>query len=228
MSLKGRKQTFKVARGEDGDTNLEEYEITLDEGMVVLDCMHRIQHEQEPDMAVRWNCKAGKCGSCSAEINGRPRLMCMTRMSDVVAETPEGKPIEIRPMKTFLTSKTSSLMFHGTMMLLNVLLLSMVQKPWIGNSTRWKLTECSTSVSALSVSSVSTRVTFYVIMRCSMGLQVLETSSVLHSMKCIPSIPRIAFLKSRRNSESNTATLHAAVQKSVLQESKSPMMPSSN
>ena len=91
MSLKGRKQTFKVARGEDGETNLEEYEITLDEGMVVLDCMHRIQHEQEPDMAVRWNCKAGKCGSCSAEINGRPRLMCMTRMSDVVAETPKGK-----------------------------------------------------------------------------------------------------------------------------------------
>ena len=101
MSLKGRKQAFKLARGEDGETDLKEYEITLDEGMVVLDCMHRIQHEQEPDMAVRWNCKAGKCGSCSAEINGRPRLMCMTRMSDVVAETPEGKPIEIRPMKTF-------------------------------------------------------------------------------------------------------------------------------
>ena len=70
MSLKGRKQTFKVARGEDGETNLEEYEITLNDGMVVLDCMHRIQREQEPDMAVRWNCKAGKCGSCSAEING--------------------------------------------------------------------------------------------------------------------------------------------------------------
>ena len=98
MSLKGKKQAFRVSRGEDGETDLEEYEITLDEGMVVLDCMHRIQHEQEPDMAVRWNCKAGKCGSCSAEINGRPRLMCMTRMSDVVAETPAGKPIEIRPM----------------------------------------------------------------------------------------------------------------------------------
>ena len=101
MSLKGKKQAFRVSRGEDGETDLEEYEITLDEGMVVLDCMHRIQHEQEPDMAVRWNCKAGKCGSCSAEINGRPRLMCMTRMSDVVAETPAGKPIEIRPMKAF-------------------------------------------------------------------------------------------------------------------------------
>ena len=101
MSLKGKKQAFKVARGEDGETTLQDYEITLDEGMVVLDCIHRIQHEEEPDMAVRWNCKAGKCGSCSAEINGRPRLMCMTRMSDVVAETPEGQPIEIRPMKAF-------------------------------------------------------------------------------------------------------------------------------
>ena len=72
------------------DSKLEEYELTLDEGMVVLDCVHRIQYEQEPDLAVRWNCKAGKCGSCSAEINGKPALMCMTRMSDVVAETPPG------------------------------------------------------------------------------------------------------------------------------------------
>ena len=101
MSLKGTKQSFNILRGEGDEASLEGYEIELDEGMVVLDCMHRIQHEQEPDMAVRWNCKAGKCGSCSAEINGRPRLMCMTRMSDVVAETPEGQPIEIRPMKAF-------------------------------------------------------------------------------------------------------------------------------
>ena len=88
MSLKGKNQKFKVLRGEGDVAEMEDYELELDEGMVVLDCMHRIQYEQEPDLAVRWNCKAGKCGSCSAEINGRPRLMCMTRMSDVVAETP--------------------------------------------------------------------------------------------------------------------------------------------
>ena len=81
MSLKGKNQKFKVLRGEGEEADLEEYDLELDEGMVVLDCMHRIQYEQEPDLAVRWNCKAGKCGSCSAEINGRPRLMCMTRMS---------------------------------------------------------------------------------------------------------------------------------------------------
>ena len=101
MSLKGTTQSFSILRGEGDDAMLEAYDLELDEGMVVLDCIHRIQHEQEPDMAVRWNCKAGKCGSCSAEINGRPRLMCMTRMSDVVAETPAGQPIEIRPMKAF-------------------------------------------------------------------------------------------------------------------------------
>ena len=105
MSLKGKMQDFKILRGEGDEAGLEDFSIELDEGMVVLDCVHRIQHEQQPDMSVRWNYKAGKCGSCSAEINGRPRLMCMTRMSDVVAETPEGKPIEIRPMKAFSTCK---------------------------------------------------------------------------------------------------------------------------
>ena len=79
MSLKGRKQAFRVTRGIGEGAEMQEYEIELDEGMVVLDCVHRIQYEQEPELAVRWNCKAGKCGSCSAEINGRPRLMCMTR-----------------------------------------------------------------------------------------------------------------------------------------------------
>ena len=101
MSLKGKKQKFLITRGEGESSTMEDYEIELDEGMVVLDCVHRVQYEQEPDLAVRWNCKAGKCGSCSAEINGRPRLMCMTRMSDVAHEVEDGAPIEIRPMKTF-------------------------------------------------------------------------------------------------------------------------------
>ena len=101
MSLKGRTQKFNILRGEGESTSLEEYELELDEGMVVLDCVHRIQHEQEPDLAVRWNCKAGKCGSCSAEINGKPRLMCMTRMGEVIEEMEEGTSLEIRPMASF-------------------------------------------------------------------------------------------------------------------------------
>src|SRR5215475_12444881 len=65
--------------------------------MVVLDAIHKIQAEQANDLAVRWNCKAGKCGSCSAEINGMPRLMCMTRMN----ELPAGKEVIVEPMKSF-------------------------------------------------------------------------------------------------------------------------------
>ena len=67
------------------------------EGEVVLDVIHRIQADRAPDLACRWNCKAGKCGSCSAEINGLPRLMCMTRMDTL----PEGEPVTVAPMKTF-------------------------------------------------------------------------------------------------------------------------------
>ena len=64
---------------------------------MVLDVIHRIQAGPAPDLACRWNCKAGKCGSCSAEINGRPRLMCMTRMD----ELPAGEPVVVAPMRTF-------------------------------------------------------------------------------------------------------------------------------
>jgi len=71
--------------------------VPLYEGMVVLDAVHYIQATYTNDLAVRWNCKAGKCGSCSAEVNGKPRLMCMTRMD----QFPEGKPIRVEPMRRF-------------------------------------------------------------------------------------------------------------------------------
>src|SRR3989442_14061282 len=89
--------TLKVFRGnKDGGQSLD-YKIPITPGMVVLDALHYIQGHQEPDLAVRWNCKAGKCGSCSAEVNGRPRLTCKTRMDSL----PTDKPITVYPMKTF-------------------------------------------------------------------------------------------------------------------------------
>src|SRR5581483_8131965 len=89
--------TFRVWRGDASAGEYREYTVALDEGMVVLDVIHRIQATQAGDLAVRWNCKAGKCGSCSAEINGKPRLMCMPRMDTL----PPGQTVQIEPMKTF-------------------------------------------------------------------------------------------------------------------------------
>src|SRR3982751_6730360 len=89
--------TFRIWRGDSGGGQCADYSTGVSEGMVVLDAVHQIQAEQAHDLAVRWNCKAGKWGSCSAEINGMPKLMCMTRMDQV----PTDKPITIQPMKAF-------------------------------------------------------------------------------------------------------------------------------
>jgi succinate dehydrogenase / fumarate reductase iron-sulfur subunit len=89
--------TFRIWRGDRGSGAFKDYTTPVSEGMVVLDAVHQIQAEQASDMAVRWNCKAGKCGSCSAEINGMPRLMCMTRLNQL----PLDKPVTVEPMKAF-------------------------------------------------------------------------------------------------------------------------------
>jgi len=89
--------TLRVFRGDRETGKLVDYQVPLTPGMVVLDAIHSIQANQSPDLAVRWNCKAAKCGSCSAEVNGRPRLMCKTRMDSL----PLDQPITVLPMKSF-------------------------------------------------------------------------------------------------------------------------------
>jgi succinate dehydrogenase / fumarate reductase iron-sulfur subunit len=89
--------TFRVWRGERGAGAFEDYKTEVSAGMVVLDAIHQIQAESAPDLAVRWNCKAGKCGSCSAEINGMPKLMCMTRLNSLDLN----EPVTVEPMKAF-------------------------------------------------------------------------------------------------------------------------------
>ena len=89
--------TMRVFRGNPGGGALRDYKVDADEGMVVLDVIHRLQATQAPDLACRWNCKAGKCGSCSAEVDGKPRLMCMTRM-DIFEP---GATVTVTPIRTF-------------------------------------------------------------------------------------------------------------------------------
>ncbi|TCN49414.1 succinate dehydrogenase / fumarate reductase iron-sulfur subunit [Rhodococcus sp. SMB37] len=93
----GYQAAFRIWRGDVDGGDLQDYTVEVNEGEVVLDILHRLQATQTPDLAVRWNCKAGKCGSCSAEVNGRPRLTCMTRMS--VFDPDE--TVTVTPMRTF-------------------------------------------------------------------------------------------------------------------------------
>jgi succinate dehydrogenase / fumarate reductase iron-sulfur subunit len=89
--------TLRIWRGDGAGGQFQDYTAEAGVGMVVLDAVHQVQATQAPDLACRWNCKAGKCGSCSAEINGRPRLMCMTRLTDLPLE----RPVVVEPMQTF-------------------------------------------------------------------------------------------------------------------------------
>ena len=88
---------FKIYRGDDSGGEMVEYETDVTEGMVILDVIHRIQADSANDLAVRWNCKAGKCGSCSMEVNGKPKLACMNRMNEYGPD----ETISIMPVKTF-------------------------------------------------------------------------------------------------------------------------------
>src|SRR5229473_8288392 len=92
-----RMVTLRIWRGDAQGGKFEDFSTPVTEGMVVLDAVHRVQADQANDLAVRWNCKAGKCGSCSAEINGKPSLMCMTRMNTFAP----GEDVTVSPLKTF-------------------------------------------------------------------------------------------------------------------------------
>src|ERR1700750_434022 len=89
--------TFRIWRGDRANGGFQDYTTEISEGMVVLDAVHQIQAQQAGDLAVRWNCKAGKCGSCSAEVKGSPRLMCMTRLQQLDLSV----PVTIEPMRAF-------------------------------------------------------------------------------------------------------------------------------
>src|ERR1700683_4625639 len=91
------KAVFRIWRGDSASGRFEDYLTPVEEGMVVLDAVHRIQAQQATDLALRWNCKAGKCGSCSAEINGMPKLMCMSRLNQIDLSS----PVILEPMRAF-------------------------------------------------------------------------------------------------------------------------------
>jgi succinate dehydrogenase / fumarate reductase iron-sulfur subunit len=93
----GYELTLRLWRGDRSGGELKDYRVPVEEGEVVLDAIHHVQATLANDLAVRWNCKAGRCGSCSAEVNGKPRLLCMTRLSLF----DPAEPITVTPIKTF-------------------------------------------------------------------------------------------------------------------------------
>jgi succinate dehydrogenase / fumarate reductase iron-sulfur subunit len=97
VSEQAPRREFRIWRGNAEGGEFRSHSVPVEPGMVVLDVLHRIQAEQANDLALRWNCKAGKCGSCSMEINGMPKLSCMTRMNSFGPD----ETITVQPIKSF-------------------------------------------------------------------------------------------------------------------------------
>ncbi len=201
---------FRVWRGDADGGALEDYSIPVNEGEVVLDIIHRLQATQTPDLAVRWNCKAGKCGSCSAEINGQPRLMCMTRMSTFT----EDEVVTVTPLRAFPVIRDSSPTCRSTTRRRG----RSRRSPRRRDSGRAS-TECSrstsngrrNSASASSASSARTRATSSVITTTtSRRSPVPASSSVSPNWRCIPWTRRTVVTRRRKTSVSGCATSPSA------------------
>ena len=151
-----KEATLRVFRGETAGGKTVDYRVPLAPGMVVLDALHYIQGHLAPDLAVRWNCKAGKCGSCSAEVNGRPRLTCKTRMDSL----PPDKPVTILPMKSFPIIKDLVTDVSWNFRINKKIPPLRRGRARNGKSTREMWTAYGSSASASSVFSARTSATF--------------------------------------------------------------------
>ena len=184
-------RTFRIWRGEEGgEGRFADYTTDITEGMVVLDAVHQIQAESAGDLAVRWNCKAGKCGSCSAEVNGNPRLMCMTRMSDL----PEDRPVTIEPMRTFPLLKDLvtdvSWNFEVKKRIKKFKPRAPTPKTGPGAWTSGTWTGCRSSGSASSASSARTSVTSSATPTSTTSSSVPGSSSTPPPSRCIRWTPK--------------------------------------
>ena len=185
--------TLRIWRGDANGGKFEDYVTPVSEGMVVLDALHRVQADQANDLAVRWNCKAGKCGSCSAEINGKPALMCMTQL----AHLPSGQSVVLEPMRAFPLVKdlvTDVSWNYGVKKRIKPFqprppMLPMAPGAW----ARPMWTASRSSASASSASSARTSATSFAITKCMTSSSARVSWSTSPRWKCTLSILRIGW-----------------------------------
>src|SRR5579885_3360309 len=183
--------TFRVWRGDAQGGKFQDFVTEVAPGMVVLDAIHEIQARQANDLAVRWNCKAGKCGSCSAEINGMPKLMCMTRLSQLPLE----KPVTVEPMRSFPLIKDLVTDVSWNFRVKEQIKPFRPRKPDAPDGT-WRMDQKDVDVSRNSANVLSafcarTSATSYATIISTINLLARASSSIPRRSKCILWIWRI-------------------------------------
>src|SRR5436309_13636337 len=97
--MAGRDVVFRVKRyrpESGGKPAYQEYRIPYRSDMVVLDGLNYIKDHLDPTLTFRWSCRMAICGSCGADVNGRPRLTCGTYIRDMLK-----RAVTVQPLYNF-------------------------------------------------------------------------------------------------------------------------------
>jgi len=85
MSQSAKFIEVRIWRGKE-DGELVTYQVAARDNQTVLDIVSEVQRLHEPDLAYRFACRVGVCGSCAMTVNGRPRWTCRTHIRKVAGE----------------------------------------------------------------------------------------------------------------------------------------------
>lgn len=95
--MKNAHYLFEIWRGEGRAAGkYSRYEVPKSEISTVLEGIIYIIENLDPTVTARYACRMEICGSCSMEINGKPRMACSAIAEDLGTDT-----IRIAPMKHF-------------------------------------------------------------------------------------------------------------------------------
>jgi len=91
--------TLRIARynpKKDSQTTFMDFKVPYEKWTTVLDVILEVKKHFDHSVAVRYSCRQATCGSCGMIINGRPRLACFTKISELNSNV-----ITVEPMNNF-------------------------------------------------------------------------------------------------------------------------------
>ena len=80
------KTTLKIFRYDpkkDDKPRYQNYNIDIEKGTTILDCLNEIKWNHDGSLTFRKSCRSAICGTCAVMLNGKPRLACKTKISDL-------------------------------------------------------------------------------------------------------------------------------------------------
>ncbi len=89
----------RFAPESDARPRLEQHAVELADRASVLDALFALQRHSTPDLAFRYSCRVGMCGSCAMVVNGRETLACSSLIRDF------GNDVKIEPLRNLPTAR---------------------------------------------------------------------------------------------------------------------------